>query len=101
MKNSAFLDFDKCFLSNELWTDFINEIGILKAKLAVHQSLDLQRMQGNTSTLPVLMLDTCGIALTNSKVIKSHIGLNYVEQGMILIYSKKLNAIQLLRENLD
>ena len=99
MKNSSFLDFDKCLLSNELWPNFINKIGILKAKSAVRQALDLQVMQGTTFTLPVLILETCGTALVNSEVIKTHIGLTRVEQGMLLIYSNKLNSIQLLRDN--
>ena len=99
MKNSSFLDFDKCLLSNELWPNFINKIGIFKAKLAVRQALDLQVMQGTTCTLPVLILETCGTALVNSAVIKTHIGLTHVEQGMLLIYSNKLNSIQLLRDN--
>ena len=99
MKNSSFLDFDKCFLSNDLWPDFINKIGIFKAKIALRQALDLQTMQGNKSTLPVLILDTCGTALVNSHVIKIHIGLSYIEQGMLLIYSNKSQAIQLLLDN--
>ena len=101
MKYSTLFDFGRCSLSNELWPDFINKIGISKAKLAVHQALDLQRMQGRPSTLPVLILETCGTALVNAQVVKTHIGLSYVEQGMLFIYSKKLNSIQLLRDNLD
>ncbi len=96
MKNSSFFDFDKCSLSNELWPDFIDKIGIYKAKSAVRQALDLQRMQGNSSTLPVLILETCGTALVNSNVVSNNIGLRYVDQGMLLIYSHKLNSIQLL-----
>ena len=99
MKSSSFFDFEKCSLSNDLWPSFINKIGIFKAKLAVRQALDLQMMQGTSSTLPILILDTCGAALINSKVIKTHIGLSYVDQGMLLIYSNKLNSIQLLRDN--
>ena len=99
MKNSTFLDFDKCILSNDLWPSFVNNIGIFKASLAVRQTLDLQRMQGSTSTLPVLILETCGTALVSTDVIKTHIGLSYVEQGMLLIYSSKLRAIQLIRDN--
>tara|TARA_Y100001968_G_C19353736_1_gene716089 strand:- start:1023 stop:1331 length:309 start_codon:yes stop_codon:yes gene_type:complete len=101
MKNSHFLDFDKCVLSNQLWSDFINRIGLNKAKLAVRQALDLQRMQGSSFTLPVLILETCGTALVNSNIIKTHIGLSYFDQGMLFIYSNKLNSIQLLRDNLD
>tara|TARA_Y100001968_G_scaffold218218_1_gene200892 strand:+ start:44 stop:340 length:297 start_codon:yes stop_codon:yes gene_type:complete len=95
----CYLDLDKSILSNDLWPDFVNNIGTIKAKLAVSQALDLQRMQGNSETLPVLILETCGTALVNSQVVKTFIGLSYIECGMILIYSNKLNAIQLLREN--
>ncbi len=101
MRNSSFFDFDKCLLSNELWPYFINKIGILRAKSAVRQALDLQRMQGNKSTLPILIVETCGTALINSKIVKTHIGLSFIHQGMILIYSNKLNSIQLLKDNLD
>ena len=95
----SYLDFDKSVLSNDLWPNFVNNIGTMKAKLAVSQALDLQRMQGNPETLPVLILETCGTALVNYQVVKTLIGLSYIESGMILIYSNQLNAIQLLREN--
>ena len=99
MNNASPLNLDNCSLSNDLWPNFINKIGFIKAKLAVRQSLDLQRMQGSTSTLPVLILETCGTALVNSQAVKTYIGLSYLEQGMVLIFSRKLNAIQLLRDN--
>ncbi|WP_269616926.1 hypothetical protein [Prochlorococcus marinus] len=99
MKNSSPFKLDECFLSNELWPNFINKIGFIKANLAIRQALDLQRMQGSTATLPVLILETCGTALINSKAVKTYIGLSYLDQGMVLIFSSKLNAIQLLREN--
>ena len=99
MKDISLFNLDKCSLSNDLWPDFINKIGFIKANLAVQQSLDLQRMQGSTSTLPVLILETCGTALVNSQAVKTYIGLSYLEQGMVLILSTKLNAIQLLRDN--
>ena len=99
MKNISSLNLDKCSLSNDLWTDFINNIGFIKANLAVRQSLDLQRMQGTTSTLPVLILETCGSALIESQAVKTYVGISYLEHGMVLIFSSKLKAIQLLRNN--
>ena len=99
MKHISPFNFDQCSLSNDLWPDFINKIGFIKANLAVQQSLDLQRMQGSTSTLPVLILETCGTALINSQTVKTYIGISYLEQGMVLIFSTKLNSIQLLRDN--
>ena len=99
MKKISTFSLVQCSLSNDLWPDFINKIGFIKAKLAVRQSLDLQKMQGSDSTLPVLILETCGTALVNSHAIKTYIGLSYLEQGMVLIFSSKLNSIQLLRDN--
>ena len=99
MKHISPFNLDECSLSNDLWPDFINKIGFIKANLAVQQSLDLQRMQGSTSTLPVLILETCGTALINFQAVKTYIGLSCLEQGMVLIFSTKLNAIQLLRDN--
>ena len=78
MKNTSHFNLDQCSLSNDLWPEFINKIGFIKAKLAVRQSLDLQKMQGSTSTLPVLILETCGTALVNSQAIKTYIGLSYL-----------------------
>ena len=99
MKNSSPFKLDECFLSNELWPNFINKIGFTKANLAIRQALDLQRMQGSTATLPVLILETCGTALVNSQAVKTYIGLTYLDQGMVLIFSSKLKAIQLLKDN--
>ena len=99
MKNSSPFKLDECFLSNELWPNFINKIGFIKAYLAIRQALDLQRMQGSNATLPVLILETCGTALIDSKAVKTSIGLSYLDKGMVLIFSSKLKAIQLLREN--
>ncbi len=99
MINSLPVNFDECSLSNDLWPYFIEKIGFIKANLAVRQSLDLQRMQGSNSTVPVLILETCGTALVSSNSVKSYIGLSYLDQGMVLIFSSKLKAIQLLRDN--
>ena len=99
MEYTSPFNLEQCSLSNELWPNFINKVGFIKAKLAVRQSLDLQRMQGTNSTLPVLILETCGTALVSSHAIKNFIGLSYVHQEMVVIFSSKLNAIQLLRDN--
>ncbi len=99
MKITKFFDFDKCILSNDLWPKFINKIGLSKAQLAVRQSLDLQNMQGTSFTLPVLILETCGSALVSSEAVRNHIGFSNRQQGILLIYSSKLNSIQLLQGN--
>ena len=99
MNTSLTFNLDECYLSNDLWPNFINKIGFIKAKLAVCQSLDLQRMQGSNLTIPVLILETCGTALVDANSVKTCIGLSYLEPGMVLIFSSKIKAIQLLRDN--
>ena len=99
MKSRPTFNLDECTLSNDLWPDFVNKIGFIKANLAVRQSLDLQRMQGSDLTIPVLILETCGTALVDSKAVQNYIGLSCLGQGMVLIFSSKIKAIQLLREN--
>jgi len=99
MNHSDFINFEKSTLSNDLWSDFINKIGLSKARLAVRQTLDLQNMQGNTTTLPVLILETCGSALVDSKSIQSYVGLSCEGNSMLLIYSTKQKTFQLLKDN--
>ena len=99
MNKTLTVNFNNCNLSNDLLSTFINNIGLSKAKLAIRQSLDLQDMQGNTYTLPVLILETCGSALVRTEVLRSLTGLPSFGKGMVLIYSTKSNSVQLLREN--
>tara|TARA_Y100001968_G_C19242428_1_gene660141 strand:- start:622 stop:921 length:300 start_codon:yes stop_codon:yes gene_type:complete len=99
MKNSSLFDFQNSILSNDLWPNFINTIGLSKAQLAVRQALDLQKMQGSSLTLPVLILETCGSGLVSSQTIKSYTGICCKHQRMLIIYSNKLNAFQLLKDN--
>tara|TARA_Y100001968_G_C19155762_1_gene618368 strand:- start:439 stop:738 length:300 start_codon:yes stop_codon:yes gene_type:complete len=99
MKNVSPFNLEECTLSNDLWPDFINKIGFIKANLAVRQSLDLQRMQGSDLTIPILIIETCGTALINAKAVKTYIGLSYLNEGMVLIFSSKIKSIQLLRDN--
>ena len=86
MSNCSLFNLDECSLSNDLWPEFINKIGFIKANSAVRQSLDLQKMQGSTSTLPVLIFETCGTALVDSEAVKIFIGLSYLDQGMASPY---------------
>ena len=99
MNNSSPFNLDDCSLSNDLWPNFIDKIGFIKAKLAVRQSLDLQRMQGSNLTIPVLILETCGTALVSANAVKNYIGLTHLDQGNVLIFSSKINAVQLLRDS--
>ena len=47
-------DFVNCEHVNYLWPDLVERLGSAKAQVAVRQAIDLQLMQGNKNTLPVL-----------------------------------------------
>ena len=69
-----------------------------KAKYAVAQALDLQRMHGFNGTVPVLLAETCGLALVKVDLLRSQIGLPCHGEGMVLILSTREKVVQLLQE---
>ncbi len=92
------LELAECIPVNYLWPKFVEELGIDRAQKAVHQALDLQRMQGTLGTLPVLLFETCGLALARIDLIRKKTGLSCHSEGMVLILSTKESLFQLLRE---
>ena len=99
MTNSSSIDLSKCKLVNHLWPQFVERLGIAKAHIAIGQAFDLQRMQGEKGTLPVLLIETCGLALFSIDALHSQTGLVCHGQGMVLIISTKEKLIQLLKES--
>ena len=83
---------------NSLWPSFVQRLGLDKARQAVRQALDLQRMNGSTETLPVLFFETCGLALVNVTLMRQQTGFNLYDKNMILIISTKEKLLQLLKE---
>ena len=68
-----------------------------RAPRAVLQALDLQRMRGHGSTLPVLVTETCGLALASTDLVREQTGLNAHGERMVLLLSTQDQAIQLLQ----
>ena len=83
---------------NYLWPQFVDSIGIDKAQQAVYQALDLQRMYGDSATLPVLISETCGIALASIELVKNQTGIPCDDQKIILLLSTRSQQMQLLLE---
>ncbi len=98
MTNSLFVDFSEWDHVNSLWPGFIHRLGLERAQQAVRQALDLQLMNGNSDTLPVLFFETCGLALVNVDLISQQTGLSFHDNNLILIISKKERRLQLLKE---
>ena len=98
MSNSFFVDFAECSHVNYLWPQFVEMLGLEKAKHAVVQALDLQRMHGDEGTLPVLLSETCGIALLSVELLRCQIGFACHGESMVLMLSTKQKVVQLLQE---
>ena len=92
------LDLSSCEPANHLWADFSESLGLEKASQAVRQALDLQEMTGKAETLPVLFVETCGIALTTYQALKSQTGLSFSAGRKVLIFSSKRKFFQVLNE---
>ncbi len=91
------IDFAGCSPVNHLWPQLVERLGIEKAKHAVFQALDLQRMHGIEGTLPVLLVETCGLALVRMDLLRNQIGLPCHGESMVLILSTKEKVVQLLQ----
>ncbi len=83
---------------NFLWSKFVDNLGIIKAHEAIRQARDIQRMQGNSKTLPIILIETCGLALTSYDIINEHTGMNFHNNKVILILSKKQKLLQVLND---
>ncbi len=83
--------------ANNLWPSLISRIGLDKAHKAIRQAKDLQLMNGSTSTMPILILETCGVALINIESLKFKTEYNLALKDMVLILSRKQQSLQLIR----
>ncbi len=97
--NDYLIEFSGFILVNDLWPKFVQKLGLDKARLATRQASDLQNMHGNQDTLPVLIAETCGIALIDVKSLHQNFGLSYEGGSVILFLSTTQKSFQILQEN--
>ena len=83
---------------NSLWPRFVEHIGIERSKNAVRDAINLQSMTGNTNTIPVLLYETCGMALMNTDVLLRQTGLNFNSQQVLFLLSTKEKIFQILHQ---
>ena len=57
------LDLAGCTPVNRLWGELVERLGLERSTRAVQQALDLRAMRGSDSTLPVVLVETCGLSL--------------------------------------
>ena len=92
------IDFAGVQTVNYLWPQLVERLGLDKAQKAAHQALDLQRMNHNYKTIPVLLYETCGIGLVNIDLLRRNTGYTCYGEGLILILSTKDALVQLLHK---
>lgn len=92
----ASFDFAAFKAVNHLWPALVEHLGVVRSQQAVRQALDLQGMHGKEGTVPVLFVETCGIALASSVLLREETGLNAHGQGMVLLVSRKTQSLQLI-----
>ncbi len=89
-------DLSDCNLDNFLWTDLSKILGYEKASQAINQALDLQNMTGSKETLPILFMDTCGIALFTISALRHQTGLTIFGTDKVLIFSRRKKSFQII-----
>ena len=77
--------FSECLPVNYLWPEFVDKLGIERAQKAVRESLDLQRMYGSRASLPVLLVETCGLALAKIDIVRKKTGFACHGDCMVLL----------------
>ncbi len=84
---------------NNLWPEFVQRIGLDKAQHAARQAFDLQSMSGYKDTSPVLIAETCGVALISIRSLHQNLGLSCLGPNIIIIVSTRQKSFQILREH--
>ena len=83
---------------NGLWSELLERLGAERAQLACHQALDLQGMRGEAGSLPVLLVETCGVGLIERQQLRRETGLPVPEgDGMVLLFSRPRLQFQLMQ----
>ncbi len=96
MINYSFIDFQDCKLVNNLLNTLIGNIGFDKTKMAINQSIDLQRMHTSSYTIPVLIMETCGSALASLDNTLSEVVINSIHHNLVVILSSRNKEFQLI-----
>jgi hypothetical protein len=92
------LDLAACTPVNHLWQELVERLGMERSGRAAQQALDLQAMRGSEATLPVVLVETCGMALLERAAVRRATGLPWPEgQGALLLFSRPRQELQVLQ----
>lgn len=96
--NLSELDWACCEPVNHLWPQLVERLGLERSAIAVRQALDLQAMRSQPGLLPVLLVETCGVALVERSQLRAATGLPLPEgPGLLVLLSRQRQQLQLLQ----
>ena len=82
---------------NHLWPELVERLGLERSARAARQALDLQAMRGLPGTLPLLLVETCGVGLVDRDQLRTATGLPLPHgEGVLLLFSRSRMVLQLL-----
>ncbi len=84
---------------NHLWPEMVERLGLERSQRAVQQALDLQAIHGTASTLPLLLVETCGLALVQLEQLRRQTGLVGSGERLVLLLSQRNACLQLLQSS--
>ena len=84
---------------NHLWPELVERLGLERSSRAVQQALDLQAMHGTAATLPLLLVETCGLALVQAEQLRRQTGLVGASERLALLLSQRNACLQLLQSS--
>ena len=92
------LDLAACTPVNHLWGELVERLGLERGTRAAQQALDLQAMRGSASTLPALLVETCGMGLVERTALRRATGLPWPKgPGALLLISRPRQELQVLQ----
>lgn len=99
MMSESSLDLARFTPVNHLWPELVERLGLERSSRAVQQALDLQSMHGTRATLPLLLVETCGVALVQSEQLRRQTGLVGAGDRLVLLLSQRNGCLQLLQSS--
>ena len=92
------IEFSKYESVNFLWSALIEDYGFDKARKIVSQAIDLQKMNGTKTTMPIIFSGTGGLALIPIQMLdKGYFKISY-RDNQVLIFNLKKKSFQILNE---
>ena len=89
-------DFSSFEAVNHLWPSFVERHGLERSKRAVRQALDLQGMHAKEGVVPMVFVETCGVALASAVLLREQTGVNAHGDGMVVMASRRDKQLQVI-----